>query len=367
MKIKPRMVNLLRLGVLVAILAAAMWSHYQHIAVGQAVPSVHAVCPYGGLESLQTWLTTGGLVSKILSGTLTLFFVTLVLTLLLNRSFCGMLCPFGALQELFGLILPRKLTMPPRLDRVLRYLKYGVLALTTLLAWATATLWFSPYDPWAALAHISNPAELPLEFPIGTALLVLTVVGSLLFDRFFCKYLCPAGALYALIGKLSPYRVKRHEAACIDCGRCDRACPVNIRVSTAQEVRSAECLHCAKCVNACPRPAALRLQFASIVVKPLLALVLVVILFFGSLAVLDAAGLYNVSAVPQAGETIQLVDLKGWMSITEGAQYAGMSIEQFYQTMGIPRSVPATTPLRDVGQFVPGYDFHAVKAKGGVR
>jgi len=364
MRLKPKHVNWIRLAVLAVIFIVAMWGHYQHTVVGQAAPSVHALCPYGGLETLQAYLASGSLLQRIFSGTLTLFFVTIALALLFNRSFCGILCPFGALQEWLGLILKRKLTVPPSVDRVLRYAKYGVLALTTFMAWRTATLWMAPYDPWAALAHIFNPAE-ALAAPVGLALLSVTVVGSVLYDRFFCKYLCPAGAMYALVARISPYRLRWNQDACIDCKRCDKACPMNLSVSNGGADRAAECIACGKCVNACPKPAALQLKFASIPVRPLLAIALVVVVFFGSLYALDAAGLYRVSAVPTAGETIQVAELKGWMTITQGAEYTGVPLDRFYEAMGIPREVPETTAFRDIGSLVPGWTFGAMKGGEG--
>jgi polyferredoxin len=95
-------------------------SAYLHIANGGGKsPSIHALCPFGGLESLYQLFTTGSFISKIFSGTLILFFITVVLAIVFRRSFCGIICPFGAIQELFAKIgqklFKRNFIVPPKI------------------------------------------------------------------------------------------------------------------------------------------------------------------------------------------------------------------------------------------------------------
>ena len=113
-----------------------------------------------------------------------------------------------------------------------------------------------PYDPWVAWAHLTS-AELLTEFGIGLTVLIVSLVGSLVYERFFCKYLCPTGALLGLLAKVSFFRIKRDAGTCIDCGLCDRACPMNVEVATAAVVTSSECISCNECVNVCPVAGAL--------------------------------------------------------------------------------------------------------------
>lgn len=103
-------------------------------------------------------------------------------------------------------------------------------------------------------------------------------------------------------------------------------------------------------------------------VKSLLFVVGTVCIFFGAIALLNTVGLMQVTvpsleSVQQGGSHLNTIDLRGSMTIEEGAAYAGMNLTEFYTKMEIPTSVPATTALKMVQNFVPGYDFHAMKAK----
>jgi len=114
-------------------------------------------------------------------------------------------------------------TYPARIDKHLRYLKYIVLIVTVFYAWKTAGLWMAPYDPWSTYGHLSEGLEsVWKESAVGFIVLLITVLDSLIHDRFFCKYLCPMGALYGIFGKLSPFKVVRNETICIHCGKCSK-------------------------------------------------------------------------------------------------------------------------------------------------
>lgn len=260
--------SITRWGLSLAVLLFVSWEFYAHSAVSKVHPSVHALCPLGGLESFLRWISAGGsTLGKIFSGTMGLFFVSVGTALLFKRSFCGNVCPLGTLQELTGklgnrLLGPKRFTVPARIDSVLRWGKYAVLALTIAMAWLTGTLWIQSFDPWPAYAHLFNPVELIPTYAIGLSVLAISLVASFFYERVFCKYLCPMGALTATVGLVSPFTVHRDEAACISCGLCDCACPVNLPVSTARSLRNAECLSCGECAAVCPAPKALDLGYS---------------------------------------------------------------------------------------------------------
>ncbi|HEX2934884.1 MAG TPA: 4Fe-4S binding protein [Bacteroidales bacterium] len=319
-----KIAKLLRKIVLIVLLLYITYEAYMHqILGGEKAASVHALCPFGALESLYTLLFTGGFIKKIYSGTVILLVLTIVLAILFRRSFCGLLCPFGALQELFaGLgrkIFGKRFTVPIGIDKPLRYLKYVILLLTIVMAWYYGTLWMAPFDPYSAYSHITafsgSIQEDPLAI-VGFILLAVTVLGSFVYDRFFCKYLCPAGALYGIIGKISPTKIERNDSLCTHCKMCNKACPVNISVEKAGKITSAECISCNECVLACPKKGALEVKTAGKKVYPLAMLVIAAGLFFGTIFTAQLTG--NFQVVPSAlkeGQTISISEIKGYYTV----------------------------------------------------
>ncbi|MDO8848493.1 MAG: 4Fe-4S binding protein [Coriobacteriia bacterium] len=248
--------RIVRWTVLAAVLVLVTVLGYLHQVVGVGKPvGVDALCPFGGLETLFSLIAGTGLIKKIAASSVALLVAAVVTALVFRRAFCGRICPLGYLQELFGGIgrklFKRRLEMPKVLDRPARYLKYVVLAAVLLLTWNAGELVIRSYDPWVAYNHLTS-AELLTENGIGLAVLVIALAGSLVYDRFFCKYACPMGAFLGLISKVSIFKVRRNTETCIDCKACDKACPVNVIVSEVETVTSPECIDCGECVSACP-------------------------------------------------------------------------------------------------------------------
>jgi len=151
----------IRFSVLMGLLIWITYESYMHQVLGGAkASSVHALCPYGALESLYALIFTGGFIKKIYSGTVVLLILTMGIAIIFRKSFCGLLCPFGALQELFGTIrqniFKKRFVVPEKIDKPLRYLKYIILLLTIGTAWYYGTLWMAPFDPYSAYSHITN-------------------------------------------------------------------------------------------------------------------------------------------------------------------------------------------------------------------
>lgn len=364
---KKSLAAFFRFTLLSIILIVSMAISYLHVIGGSNYPSVHAICPLGGLENLWTWIAGRSNLQKLFTSTMTLFFMTLIFAFVFGRAFCGNICPFGFLQELMGRLTKRKIIIPKRLDRIMRFSKYIVLAIITVMAWITATLWISPYDPWTAFSHIWSGKELFEENMIGFIILIIVLGLSVFIDRFFCKYLCPAGALYGAVSKISGFKIK-HEA-CTQCDICSKVCPMNIEVAKSDNIHSAECIACGKCITACPsKKRTLKMTFWGKAIKPSVFTIIVVSVFFISIAALDQAGVMQVTVpsvekVQKSGDYLKIADLRGSMSIQEGADYVGMEPAEFYKLMEIPESVSKDTLLKDIQNYVEGYDFHVMKSK----
>jgi polyferredoxin len=116
----------------------------------------------------------------------------------------------------------------------------------------------------------------------GLWVLVALIVLSLLVKNFWCRYLCPYGALMGLAALLSPSRIRREPSACMDCAKCARICPALLPVDKLQSVRSAECIGCLECVAVCPAEGALQMLLGSRKELPAWALAAgIIVLFVG--------------------------------------------------------------------------------------
>lgn len=254
--------RLTQLGFAVAIVVAAV--RHQLEPTGGTTASVDALCPFGAMETLVTWLTTGTLISRIHPSNLVLGGALLVATLLAGNAFCGWICPLGSIQDLVWrlgrwLHLP-ELAVPARLDKQLRWGRFVVLAVVIWFSVSTAKLWFADYDPYLAIFGLDwlfNPGGMAV---IGIVIAALVLVGSTVVNRLWCRYLCPLGGVLSVLSRFSFLRIRRNQDACTDCTLCDRPCPVGLQVSTASPAVSADCIGCLDCVATCPVKGALSLS-----------------------------------------------------------------------------------------------------------
>ncbi|MFQ8628715.1 MAG: 4Fe-4S binding protein [Dorea sp.] len=82
-------------------------------------------------------------------------------------------------------------------------------------------------------------------------ILIITLIGCLSVCRFFCKVMCPLGAIYGLLNKVSIYHMECNKKTCASCGKCHNVCPMD--VDPVKNPNSAECIRCGKCVASCPK------------------------------------------------------------------------------------------------------------------
>jgi polyferredoxin len=286
----------------------------------------------------------------------------LVMAVAYRRSFCGMLCPLGTLQGIFGAagrrLFRRRFAVPRAVDRVARYLKYAVLVFFALWTWRAAELVLRPYDPWVAWAHLTS-ADLLTTYGIGLAVLVVSLAGSLVYDRFFCKYLCPAGALLGLLSRVSFLSIRRDAEACIDCGRCDKACMMNIEVAAADVVKSSECISCNECVNVCPVPGALKVTApGGARASSLAATGAVVALMVGIVGATTLSGSFAwkspglaeaaaESRGSSSGGSFDLMLIKGYTTLAEVSEATGIPGEELAATFGVPAE-DLGLPIKDI-------------------
>lgn len=269
----------------------------------------HAICPIGGFELFFTnFFKNGFTAAGLFSGMTLIFIIMSALSVIFRRAYCGYICPMGAIQELAerigSLMLPKKLKnlrLPAMVDRILRWVKYAVLAGFVAGAAITGTHWMIPGDPFIAMMSLFVRGGLEAawgRFPFAVLFFFAIPLYSLFLGKGFCTYICPAGAWYAILSKISPTRIVRDANLCIGCGKCTKACPMQIDVASEKSVKSAECIGCLECVNACPQKGALSFKAVAVTVPPVLLPIAGAAVFAGSVAL-------AVTATPQRGERPQ--------------------------------------------------------------
>ena len=223
---------------------------------------IHGICPFGGVVSLYQFLTSGSLIRMVHQSAMILMLAVFLLTILFGPAFCGWICPFGTVQELFSKIgrkvLGKRFNVFPggkkteRIDFALRFLRYIILALVVINTARLGRLVFEKYDPYFALFHLFKDEAAISSFIVLGFVLAL----SLVMERPFCKYICPYGALLGLFNLFSVFRPVRKEEGCTKCGLCNAKCPMNIKVSEKKSVRNHQCISCLECTSEkiCPVP-----------------------------------------------------------------------------------------------------------------
>lgn len=196
-------------------------------------------------------------------GLVTLLIVFAV-TALWGRFFCGYLCSFGAVQDLLASVsrklAPKRKGIPAKADRILKYLKYAVLSAIVLFVWVLQLPVDSSFSPWGVFGMIlsGNGSVMLSAIPsFGFLILAAILTASFFVERFFCRYLCPLGALFTPVSKGRLFRIHRIENACSGCRQCSRACTMGITLHEKELVTSGECIDCMRCMGVCA-PAALR-------------------------------------------------------------------------------------------------------------
>lgn len=219
-------------------------------------PAASGACPIGSFQAVVG--SSKFNFSYYVTGTL------ILLGVLLGRFVCGFLCPFGWLQELLHKIPGKKLSTK-RL-RALTYIKYVVLLFAVVLLPVLVVNDLGMGDPFfckyvcpqgvlegaipLAAANAGIRSALGQLFTWKLAVLIAVVVLSVLFYRPFCKWICPLGAFYALMNKVSLLGIRVDACKCVSCGKCSKVCQMDVDVVRAPN--HAECIRCGKCIGACP-------------------------------------------------------------------------------------------------------------------
>ncbi len=221
--------------------------------------------PIASLMNLKILLETGH-VPRLHAAGMFLLIAFLGISWLLRKSFCGWLCPVGTVSEWLWRLgrqtFGRNWRLPRGLDIPLRSLKYILLGLFLYAVGSMSVAGLVAFlgGPYGVVSDVKMLNFFRFLGFGGAVVLALLVVLSILVQNFWCRYLCPYGALMGLAALASPLRIRRESARCIDCAKCAKACPALLPVGQLVSIRSAECLGCLECVAACPAEGALRMS-----------------------------------------------------------------------------------------------------------
>ncbi len=218
-------------------------------------PGASGACPLGALQN--AFASSGKRTPYYVIGIIMLYGI------ILGRTICGFLCPFGLIQDLLHKIPTPKLKKN-RVTKILSYLKYVLLVFLVVIVPILYGLRNVPLPAFCKyicpagtlegaiglLSNKVNESSLGMLGPLFTwkfALLVSFIAACIFIYRFFCRFFCPLGALYGIFNKFAILGIKLEKPKCIDCGRCINKCKMDIR-----EVGDHECINCGECLEVCP-------------------------------------------------------------------------------------------------------------------
>lgn len=220
-------------------------------------PGALGACPIGSLQAVIGSFKYN--FSLYVTGFLGLIGITL------GRFVCGFLCPFGFIQDLLNKIPSPKIKIREKINGVLKYLKYIILVVFVILLPIVMQDELGISDPYFCkyicpsgtlsggipllLKNESLRGAIGFLFNWKLTILIIIVILSVIIYRPFCRYLCPLGAIYAVLNPISFLKLKVDESKCNGCKACSRKCKMDIKVYKTPN--SPECIRCGECRKVC--------------------------------------------------------------------------------------------------------------------
>jgi ferredoxin len=298
--------------------------------------SLHAICPFGGVETLYNFLLDGKLLPKLHESTFIITGIILLISLLFGSVFCGWICPLGTIQEWIGKI-GRKLFkkkynnfISPSIHKILSFGPFIILALVLYTTISTAKLAFLDFDPYYALFSFWTG-----EVALYSILILVVILGASLFiERPWCQYLCPFGIILGFTNKFRLFNLKRNTDTCISCKLCDKNCPMNLNISTSTKISSIKCISCMECTseNTCPKENTLIITSGKMNLSKKFIPIFIIVFLFGGVQITSYLSLWKTerSAEPAKLTTSDNViqydpaDIRGSHSFKEISQLYGI-------------------------------------------
>jgi polyferredoxin len=216
---------------------------------------------FSGVKYIFTQFGTKNAVE--LTSFVTILIALCAFTLFFGRFFCGYACPFGTLGDFVRetyVFICKKLKKKPitinhKIQSYLVYIKYIILLVILILCFTGVYANLSGFSPWDVFSMIISRNFKFSGYTLGIIFLILIVAGMLFADRFFCRFLCPMGAVFAIIPVFPFFAVRRDKSRCIEkCKACKNVCPSGLDLPYEKTwSQNADCFQCGKCLDVCPK------------------------------------------------------------------------------------------------------------------
>jgi polyferredoxin len=260
-------------------------------------PVAEGFLPIAGIIAFKVY-TSSGVFDTIHPAGLTIFIATIVTAFLFRRALCSWICPIGALSEQLGLLgkrlMGKNLKVPKWLDITLLSIKFliftGILLVFVSMSFDDAAAFMR--EPFYALSDIRLFDMFSNLGIVGIMFMLVMLVLSVFVKSFWCRYLCPYGALLGVIGAISPVILKKDDKTCTHCRSCNRACINGVNISDKNNfVVTTECMGCTSCVTACPNKGTLQFKlFGVTTMTPFVYAISLVVIFFAIIAIAQLSG-----------------------------------------------------------------------------
>jgi polyferredoxin len=226
---------------------------------------VEGFLPIGALLGWKRFLTTG-VWDSVHPAAMVILLYAAAISFLFRKSFCSWFCPVGTLSEwlwklgyrFFG----KNIRLPALLDwplRALKYLLFGFFVyITVKMAPSEITSFLN--SPYYKLADVKMLHFFTRIGPVALATVAKLMVLSFFVKNFWCRYLCPYGALMGIFAVFSPTAIKRNIDTCVNCRRCSQACSFDLPVHKKTSLFGPACSGCMDCLNVCPQAGTLSLK-----------------------------------------------------------------------------------------------------------
>lgn len=224
------------------------------------MPSIFTTA-FSGIKYIFTQIGNGQAIE--FTSFVTVLIILCIYTIVFGRFFCGFACAFGSVGDLIHevyLIICKKIKKKPlvineKIRKKLPLFKYIILAAIVIACFCGMYSKTKGWSPWEVFSMLlAGNTSLSGYIP-AIIILVLIIVGMVVCERFFCRFLCPMGAVFSLLPILPFFSLGREREKCINgCRACTNKCPADIELpELGADIQSGECFMCQKCIGICPK------------------------------------------------------------------------------------------------------------------